>query len=71
MHHLTIATSRDPANRTDFIVTVRDEAQHQLARIDAFSGDHAKRVADDVVLLIHKLDPKRRIVLESSLHREI
>ena len=69
MQHLTISTSRDPADPTDFLVIVEDEEHHQLAQLDAFSGAHAHRVAADMMLLIRKMDPKLLVVLDGPVLR--
>jgi len=51
-----ISVRRD-ATQAEFSVRVQDETRRPVARVDALSTLHAKKVARDLITLVRRRDP--------------
>ncbi len=61
--------SGEPACAAEpFEVVVDDGGEIPVAAFGAMSGDHARMIAGALVMLLPKLDPRRCVVLDASIH---
>ena len=63
----TVTTIRTRECAEPFHVVVQDERDEAVAELDAMTPDHARMVANALVILLPKLDPGRSVVLDASI----